>query len=363
MPDETALNAGLTQLADVLMEAAREAASDVHVTAGMVPWVRRGGLFDEHPSGVPVSDDVVQHLAQVSFHNQPGSTMLEHPPGTRWRVEMFESIDTGQGSLETGNNKPVLNMAFRRIPAAPVPVRDLGLVDVGVGLRAGRLASDVLALSAAPHGLVLLCGSSGSGKSTTIASLVKVVLDTRPVNVITLESPIEYVHHNNEGRVQQREMPADENERVEVLKSVLRSDADVVVVGEVRTPAEISAVLDLAATGHLVFTTLHASNAAAACHRVAAAVGSAGRMMLADVLRAIITQRLLPDRANPRLRHLAAEVVVADSSHRKSLREGNIDDVYGKARNDQRDMAHVLKVMAERGLIQMAEALAVAESD
>ena len=175
-----------------------------------------------------------------------------------------------------------------------------------------------------PYGIVLVVGPTGSGKSTTLAAMIDRINSTRPVHILTIEDPVEYLHHHKVAMVNQREVGTDVETFEAGLKSALREDPDVVLLGEMRDLESISISLSLAETGHLVFATLHTNDAAQALDRIIDVFPSERRdqiqIMLAGALQGVISQRLLPSIGGGRV--ASYEVMMANEAIRNLVREG-----------------------------------------
>jgi twitching motility protein PilT len=182
-----------------------------------------------------------------------------------------------------------------------------------------------------PHGILLVTGPTGSGKSTTLASMIDRINGTRQCHIITIEDPIEYVHHHKKGIVNQREVGADTNTFVTALKYVLRQDPDIILVGEMRDLETIEAALTIAETGHLVFATLHTNSAYEAVNRIADAFPSDQRSMiftqLAFTLEGVVTQQLAP-KSRGTGRVMLAEVLVCTPAVKAVIRDGKTHQIY-----------------------------------
>jgi twitching motility protein PilT len=188
------------------------------------------------------------------------------------------------------------------------------------------IPEEVVALCTKPHGLVLVTGPTGSGKSTTLASLIDHINRTRACTILTIEDPIEFVHRSKKALVRQREVGRDTRSFQEAIKHALRQDPDVILVGEMRDLETIEAAITLAETGHLVFATLHTPNAPGALERIIqvfpAAQHNQIQTQLSLALRGVIAQRLVPVKSGDG-RVAAFEVLLDDTSIRSNIREGN----------------------------------------
>jgi twitching motility protein PilT len=198
------------------------------------------------------------------------------------------------------------------------------LEKLGIPAVVGELAN-------VPRGLVLVTGPTGSGKSTTLASIVDIVNTTHASHIMTVEDPIEFLHTHKRCVVNQREVGEDTKSFAEALKHVLRQDPDVILVGEMRDLETISTALTAAETGHLVFGTLHTQDAPQSIDRVIdvfpAHQQQQIRVQLASALQAVVTQQLLP-RAGGRGRAVACEILMATPAVRNLIREGKTHQIY-----------------------------------
>ena len=197
--------------------------------------------------------------------------------------------------------------------------------------RSLGLPESVKTFAGLPRGLVLVTGPTGSGKSTTLASLVDIINRARPVHIMTVEDPIEFLHEHKRAMVNQREVGEDTHGFAEALKHVLRQDPDVILVGEMRDLETIATALTAAETGHLVFATLHTQDAPQSIDRVIdvfpAHQQQQIRVQLAASLQGIVTQQLLPTADGSR-RVAAAEVMMATPAIRNLIREAKVHQIY-----------------------------------
>src|SRR5262249_18032526 len=228
-------------------------------------------------------------------------------PGVgRFRVNIFLQRDS-------------MGAVLRTIPFEVVPLDKLGL------------PASVSDFAKLPRGLVLVTGPTGSGKSTTLASLVDIINSTKPCHIMTVEDPIEFLHQHKRAVVNQREVGEDTHSFAEALRHVLRQDPDVILVGEMRDLETIQTALTAAETGHLVFATLHTQDAPQSIDRLIDVFPSHQqqqiRVQLAASLQGICTQQLLRT-ADGNSRAVAAEVLVATPAVRNLIREGKIYQIY-----------------------------------
>ena len=299
-----------------LLEAVLErGASDLHITSGTPPVIRvHGSLLrlDEYPKLTPeeLQRMIYSILAQKQRERLEQELELDVsyslPGKARFRVNVYFQRDA-------------MGAAFRLIPFEIKSIDDLGLP---------RQIEDFARL---PRGLVLVTGPTGSGKSTTLASLVDVINEERDVHIMTVEDPIEFLHRHKRALVNQREVGHDTSSFAQALKHVLRQDPDVILVGEMRDLETISTALTAAETGHLVFATLHTQDAPQTIDRIIDVFPpfqqQQVRVQLAVTLQGIVTQQLLPT-VDGRGRAAASEVLIATPAIRNLIREAKIHQIY-----------------------------------
>jgi twitching motility protein PilT len=301
--------------ADVLLEVLDRRASDLHITAGTPPMLRvRGRLapMEGYPVLTPTDTrEIVYSILSDSqrqrFENNWQLDFAYQIPGkARFRVNAYFQ-------------RSAVGAAFRLIPFDVVPLETLGLPPV-VAEFANR-----------PRGLVLVTGPTGSGKSTTLASLIDVINGSREEHIMTIEDPIEFLHKHKKCMVNQRELGSDAISFAEALKGALRQDPDVILVGEMRDLETIGTAITAAETGHLVFATLHTQDTPQTVDRIIDVFPSEQqgqiRAQLAVALQGIMTQMLLPT-ADGSGRTVAAEVLVPTPAVRNLIREGKSHQIY-----------------------------------
>jgi twitching motility protein PilT len=290
------------------LAAARDlGATDLHLTAGAPPVVRVDGMLE------PLEGE---ELLDAGFLSALADRMLS--PEQLEALAASKEIDFAfdfEGDRIRANLFRVrgsLGFAFRYIPSAIPDFDELGL------------PSTVEDLVSLPHGLVLVTGPTGSGKSTTLASMIDWINTHRACHVLTIEDPIEYLHEHKRSLVNQREIGPDADDFHSALRAALREDPDVVLVGEMRDAESISVALSIAETGHLVFATLHTNDTAQALDRIVDVFPADRRdqiqVQLASTLQAVIYQRLLPRRHGGLV--AAFEVMRANHAVRNLVREG-----------------------------------------
>jgi twitching motility protein PilT len=286
-------------------------ASDLHVEAGTPPVVRVRGVL--HPIGEPVAAAGVEQDARALL----GTEAWEH----------LISRGSADASLALGGTRCRINV-YRTIRGLALAVRLL--VPSVNGLRECNLHPDLRRFTAASTGLVIVSGPTGSGKSTTLAALIEEINAAEAKNIISLESPIEYVFTNRRSLVRQREIPTHSPSFEQAIVDALRENPDVLVIGEMRTPEVMRLTLNAAETGHLVLATMHSSSCAEALTRIGmsfpAEIQGSIRAQLADCLVGVVCQRLdyLPEY---RLRVPRCEVLWGTLAAKATVRSGQMSQI------------------------------------
>jgi twitching motility protein PilT len=289
-------------------------ASDLHVTAGVPPEYRIDGLL------VATEHDVLTPEACASL----AYSVLSDEQ--RKRFETTKELDFSFGvkglSRFRANvflQRGVVSMAIRQIPYEILPMEKLGLPPI------------VREFTNRHKGLILVTGPTGSGKSTTLASMLDKINSTRQSHIMTIEDPIEYIHHHKKCIVNQREVGADTSSFPTALKYVLRQDPDIILIGEMRDLETIEAAITIAETGHLVFATLHTNSAMEAVNRIVDVFPADQQRQiltqLAFTLEGVMTQQLLP-RSRGQGRVMCAEVLVCTPAIKAVVREGKTHQIY-----------------------------------
>jgi twitching motility protein PilT len=292
-----------------LLEATVSAgASDLHLTAGRPATVRRDGVLVPF-EGVGILTGAETERMVMSLLDQRQKDELDE----QHQVDFSFGIgDVGRFRANAFMQRGSHALALRVVPNR---VRSLG------ELGCPQAAIDLLNK---PYGLVLVVGPTGSGKSTTLAAMIDRINETKPCHILTIEDPVEYLHHHKTAMINQREVGTDVNSFTDGLRSALREDPDVILLGEMRDLDSISITLTLAETGHLVFATLHTNDASQALDRIVDVFPAEKRdqiqIQLAGALQGVISQRLLPAEGGGRV--AAYEVLMANDAVRNLLREG-----------------------------------------
>ncbi len=283
---------------DLLKIALDTGASDLHVKVGSFPMLRVRGVL------VPASTD-----AKLTHEDVVSMAAAVLPVSHRERFKENHEVDLAYSVAGLGRfrcnafqQRGTIGMVFRVIPKDVANIDQLALPNV---LK--RIAAD-------ERGLVLVTGTTGSGKTTTLAALIDEINSTRTAHIMTIEDPIEYLHRDNRSVINQREIGVDTSSFSHALRSALRQDPDVILVGEMRDFETIQTALLAAETGHLVFSTLHTLDATESINRIIAVFPPHQqkqiRLQLASVLKSVVSQRLLP-RTDTKGRAPAVEVLIS----------------------------------------------------
>lgn len=292
----------------ILEEALRRGASDVHLMVGIYPTLRIDGRLIPITKGPTPTPEYIEKLVLSLTLPEQRELLLTNK-------ELDFSFSLGEVARFRVNafyQKGYLSAALRLIPNKIPNLEELHLPKVIGNLTKLR------------QGLILVTGPTGHGKSTTIASLLNVINSEKGDHIITVEDPIEYIYPSRKSLIAQREMHLDTHSWEIALRSILREDPDVVLIGEMRDFETIEAVLTIAETGHLVFATLHTNSAAQTLDRVVGVFPENQqdqvRMQLSNVLEAVISQRLIPAQSGGR--YPATEILLATPAVKNVIREG-----------------------------------------
>ena len=296
------------RIENLLEECIKRHSSDLHIQVGLPPILRVDGALTPIGNHSPVDEQTAEKLIFAVLDEEQKKILLKDKEFDF----SFAFGDLGRFRVNAFHEKGNLAAAFRLIPNQIKSTSDLGLPGVVEGF------SDY------PRGLVLVTGPTGSGKSTTLAALLDRVNRTKSQHIITIEDPIEFTHKSQRSVVAQREVHYDTFSFAAALRSALRQDPDVVLIGEMRDLETISAAITIAETGHLVFATLHTNSAAQSIDRMIdvfpAHQQPQVRSQLSNILMAICSQRLVPAIGGGRV--VAAEVMIANPAVRAIIREG-----------------------------------------
>jgi twitching motility protein PilT len=337
--------ANLHQLLKAMVE---KGASDLHVTTGSPPQLRIDGRLVplKTPPLTPVETKQLCYsiLTDAQKHRFEEESELDLSFGVKGLSRFRANVFMQRGAVAG---------AFRTIPFKILTFQELGLPPI------------VSELAKKPRGLVLVTGPTGSGKSTTLASIIDKINTDRHEHIMTIEDPIEYLHPHKNCVVNQREVGADTVSFKKALKYILRQDPDVVLIGEMRDLETIEAALVISETGHLAFGTLHTNSAVQTINRILDVFPPYQqpqvRAQLSFVLEGVLTQNLLPKAGGPG-RVLVIEVMVPNAAIRNLIREDKVHQIYsqmqmGQAKFGMQTFNQSLAAAYVRRLITMEEAL------
>jgi len=269
------------ELNDLLRQTVAASASDLHLAVGLPPMVRTRGRLQPLGESKLTQDDTAR-LAYSMFKPYHKERFE-----STWELDLSYVVpDTGRFRVNVFRQRGSIGVAARVIPEQVPAIEDLNLPPI------------LKELTRKPRGLILMTGPTGQGKSTTLASMIDFINHDRVAHIMMIEDPIEYVFPHRKSMVNQRELGNDTQSFPNALRAVLREDPNVIVVGEMRDLDTIATTLTIAETGHLVFATLHTSNAAQSIDRIVDVFPSVQqsqiRVQLASVLEAVLSQQLLP---------------------------------------------------------------------
>ncbi len=334
-------------LENLLRTVVEKQATDLHLTVGVAPQMRINGdiIFADSPA--LTLDDIQKLVYSILSEEQIR------------RFEQDKELDTSYGISGLGRfrvniyyQRGSLACAVRFIPYEIPSLASLGLSDV------------VKEFLSAQAGLILVTGATGSGKSTTMASMIEYINSLRRCHIITIEDPIEYLHKHKLATINQREIGRDTLSFAEALKHVFRQDPDVVMIGEMRDLETMRAALTLAETGHLILATLHTMDATHSIDRIVDVFPPFQqqqiRIQLSLALIGVVTQQLIP-RVDKKGRVLASEVMKVTPAISNLIREHNLHQIYSVIQTNLKEgmntMNHSLFNLCKRGLISAEEAL------
>ncbi len=295
------------KIENFLEEVIKRDASDLHLTVGVPPMLRIDGAL-RAIDGVPGLTDADVQALTYSILDDVQKDILDRDKEVDFS---FTYGDLARFRANAYHQKGNVGLALRLIPVTIRNLTQLGMPKI------------VEKFTEYPRGLVLVTGPTGSGKSTTLAAMVDKINRERACHIITVEDPIEYTHNHHKSIIEQREVHYDTRSFAAALRSVLREDPDVVLIGEMRDLETIAAAITIAETGHLVFATLHTNNAAQSVDRMIDVFPPHQqqqiRVQLSNILQGIVSQRLIPTIGGGRM--AAAEILVVTSAVRNIIRE------------------------------------------
>ena len=327
-------------ITELLAFSAKQGASDLHLSAGLPPMIRVDGDVRrinlppmEHKEVHRLIYDIMNDKQRKDFEEFLETDFSFEEPGVaRFRVNAFNQ-NRGAGAV------------FRTIPSKVLTMDDLGM---------GQVFKDIASV---PRGLVVVTGPTGSGKSTTLAAMIDYINESRYEHILTIEDPIEFVHESKKCLMNQREVHRDTLGFNEALRSALREDPDIILVGELRDLETIRLALTAAETGHLVFGTLHTTSAAKTIDRVVdvfpAEEKSMVRSMLSESLQAVVSQTLMKKMGGGRV--AAHEIMIGTSAIRNLIREDKVAQMYSAIQTGgsigMQTLDQCLQRLLQKGLI------------
>ena len=336
---------------ELLNFSVQQGASDLHITAGMPPLIRVDGDIRrinvdpmEHKEVHGLIYDIMNDKQRKDYEEFLESDFSFEIPGlARFRVNAFVQ-NRGAAAV------------FRTIPSTVLTMEQLGMGEV------------FKKISNNPRGLIAVTGPTGSGKSTTLAAMIDYINSNKYEHILTIEDPIEFVHESKKSLINQREVHRDTHRFNEALRSALREDPDIILVGELRDLETIRLALTAAETGHLVFGTLHTTSAAKTIDRIVdvfpAAEKGMVRSMLSESLQAVVSQTLLKKIGGGRV--AAHEIMIGTSAIRNLIREDKIAQMYSAIQTGasvgMQTLDQCLKELVAKGLVDRNEARSKAKS-
>ena len=332
-------------ITELLAFSVKHNASDLHLSAGVPPMIRVDG--EVRKVNVPALEHKEVHGLIYDIMNDKQRKDFEEKLETDFS---FEIPDLARFRVNAFNQKRGAGAVFRTIPSKVLSLDDLGAPDI------------FKQISEFPRGLVLVTGPTGSGKSTTLAAMIDYINDSRHEHILTIEDPIEFVHETKKALINQREVFKDTLSFDAALRSALREDPDVILVGELRDLETIRLALTAAETGHLVFGTLHTTSAAKTIDRIIdvfpAEEKSMVRSMLSESLRAVISQTLLKKNGGGRV--AAHEIMIGIPAIRNLVREDKVAQMYSVIQtgmiHGMQTLDQCLRNLVSKGEVSLADA-------
>ena len=338
------------EISELLAFSVKNKASDLHLSAGLPPMIRVHGDI-RRINVPPLSNQEVRAMIYDIMSDAQRKMYEEHLEADF----SFELRDVARFRVNAFNQERGAGAVFRTIPSVVLTLEQL---------EAPKIFKDI---SDTPRGIVVVTGPTGSGKSTTLAAMVDYVNENQYGHILTIEDPIEFVHKSKKCLINQREVGPHTHGFAEALRSALREDPDVILVGEMRDLETIRLALTAAETGHLVFGTLHTSSAAKTIDRIIdvfpAAEKEMVRAMLSESLRAVISQSLLK-RKDGSGRVAVHEIMIGTPAIRNLIREGKVAQMYSSIQTGQslgmQTLDQALVELVRRNVVDSADARAIA---
>ena len=337
---------------DLLEQLVKEGGSDLHISSNLAPVIRVDGKL-KRVEVPPLTPQDVENLLFPMLSNEQRRKLEQD-----WELDFSYGIEgLSRFRVNFYKDKGNYAAAFRTITATVPSFDQLGLPEV------------VKQVAGSPRGLVLVTGPTGSGKSTTLAAMIDHINQTRAEHILTIEDPIEFVHSSKKSVVHQRELGMDTRSFANALKSALREDPDIILVGEMRDFETISLALTAAETGHLVFGTLHTSSASQTVDRIIDVFPQGQqqqiRVQIANSLVAIFAQTLLPKTlrdGSKKGRVMAQEILITNGAISNLIREGKSAQIYSSiqmgSNQGMQTLESALADLCNKGIVAYDDALA-----
>jgi len=337
---------------DLLKELVEKNGSDLHISSKLPPIFRVDGKLIKSDYGVLSPEDVENLLFPMMSNEQRRHLEQE------WELDFSYGIEgIGRFRVNFYKDKGCYAAAFRTISANAPQLEELGMPPV------------VTQIAEKPRGLVLVTGPTGSGKSTTLAAMIDYINRTRAEHILTIEDPVEFVHTSKVSIIHQRELGMDTRSFANALRSALREDPDIILVGEMRDHETIALALTAAETGHLVFGTLHTSSASQTIDRIIDVFPEGQqqqiRVQLANSLVAVFAQTLLPKRqpdGSRKGRIMAQEIMVVTPAISNLIRESKAAQIYSTIQTSSgagmQTLEAALAELYKKGLVTLEDAMA-----
>lgn len=337
----------------VLTKAFELKASDIHLTVGVPPVFRIHGDLKRY-GDTPLDDAYTKEVAKATIPQKLFTIFLD-----KGQIDYsYELQGIARFRVNAFQQRGSISLAFRTIPTTVPSIDEL------------QVPGSLKALAETPQGLILVTGPTGSGKSTTLAAMIRYMNETMRKHIITLEDPIEYVHTHESSIIDQREVGFDTDSFADGLRASLRQDPDVILVGEMRDLETISTAITAAETGHLVLATLHTWSAASTIDRIIDVFPhgqqSQIRVQLAGVLTAVLSQRLFPtvDRSG---RSVATELMINNSAISNLIRSEKVHQIPNVIQTNRSMGMHMMgtsvKRLLDQGKISYETAMPYIEGD
>lgn len=336
----------MNNIKDLLEIVINRKASDLHLVVDSYPGIRIYGELQYLKDFEILSKQLCQDLI-FSILSEEQKKLIEENKEIDFSLEIK---GTARFRVNVYYQKGTLSASFRYIPMGIKKIDELGLPSI---------CHEFTKLK---QGFILITGPTGHGKSTTLAAIIDEIINTRACHIVTIEDPVEFVFQSKKSLVSQRELGQDTNSWQKALKSALREDPDVVLIGEMRDYETIAAALTIADTGHLVFSTLHTNSAGQTVDRIIDAFPDEAknqvRIQLSACLEAVLSQRLIPAIAGGR--KVACEIMIANSAIKTVIRESKthmIDNIIQTSANvGMISMEKTLSDMVKKGVISLETA-------